>query len=1076
VNDGLGIEDDPRVAALIAPTLAPLFWRPSRLGVLSAWYGHVPFAHWLVSVQRPASIVELGAHNGVSYSAFCEAVLREQIDATCLAIDTWQGDEHAGFYGDEVLADLRLFHDARYGGFSTLLRATFDGALDKVADGSVDLLHIDGRHKFDDVSHDFSTWQRKLSPRAVVLFHDTNVREHDFGVWRLWASLRQQFPSFEFLHGHGLGVLAVGEKIGGAAAALCRLRDGRDINAVRERFALLGERWIAARDLIEQTRLAETATTDMKATRAWADKAQAEVNRLFPLHGALTQTVRESRLALATMRHDLAARERDLAALEATREQMLSERDSALQERDAMAARAESIAARDAALTARMHAIEAHAVAIEASARAQIQALYAQRNQLLQSASWRLTAPLRAVRGSGRITTDSSYDLPELSHLPNMPAPPSALPPAGADIDAASENQAPRILFVSGEENTPGNAYRIENYVTAAQALGYNARWMPVHPIGPGDLVDLRIIFIWRVPYSNHVRTFIEICRSQGTLVIYDVDDLMFRPELATVKIIDGIRSRRFSELQTQAFFTLIASALRDSDVVTCPTAELAHEARGLGRPACVLPNGFDQQTHDTARRARLDWAQEADDRPRIGYAAGSRTHQRDFAAAAPAIAQVLREIPQAVLVLFRDPSSGEGVVLVNEFLELADLGAQIEWRDMVPMADLPREIARFTVNIAPLEADNPFCEAKSELKYFEAALAGVPTIASPTGPYRRAITDGVTGFLASSTEEWHAALTRLLGDPSLRQQIALAAYHDALAHYGPAAQRESFALMLAQAQGGPEAAAAFERLQYRATLPRLKPPSVPETDVLWHTGRANPAEITVIIPVYKYADYVGEALASVAAQTLKTIDLVVIDDASPDDSSDIVTLWLKQNAGRFNRATLLRHRANAGLGRARNSGFAAAETPFVLPLDADNRLHSTACAHLLAALTTSRASFAYPTIQEFGAKTGIFGNQPYTVLALEKGNYIDAMALVRKSAWAAAGGYENTIWPGFEDYDFWCRLAERGHYGIAVPEILADYRVHAGSMLHTTTDVSEHKRELIDDMNRRHPWLDLRS
>jgi hypothetical protein len=146
------------------------------------------------------------------------------------------------------------------------------------------------------------------------------------------------------------------------------------------------------------------------------------------------------------------------------------------------------------------------------------------------------------------------------------------------------------------------------------------------------------------------------------------------------------------------------------------------------------------------------------------------------------------------------------------------------------------------------------------------------------------------------------------------------------------------------------------------------------------------------------------------------------------------------------------------------------------LPLDADNRLHPNACAHLLAALTSSRAAFAYPAIQEFGAKNGIFGNQPYTVLALAKGNYIDAMALVRKSAWAAAGGYENTIWPGFEDFDFWCRLAERGQYGLSVPEILADYRVHASSMLHTTTDVSEHKRELVDDMNRRHPWLDLRA
>ena len=224
MNDTLGPQETP-VSALTDPALAPLFWRPARLGVESAWYGHVPFAHWLVTAQRPSSIVELGSHNGVSYAAFCEAVLRAQIDARCLAVDTWHGDKHAGFYGDEVLADLRHFHDERYAGFSTLLRATFDEALEKVADGSIDLLHIDGRHTFEDARHDFTAWQRKLSPRAIVLFHDTNVREHDFGVWQLWAELSGQYPSFEFLHGHGLGVLAAGSRSAGRwrRSAPCRM-------------------------------------------------------------------------------------------------------------------------------------------------------------------------------------------------------------------------------------------------------------------------------------------------------------------------------------------------------------------------------------------------------------------------------------------------------------------------------------------------------------------------------------------------------------------------------------------------------------------------------------------------------------------------------------------------------------------------------------------------------------------------------------------------------------------------------------------------------------------------------------
>jgi glycosyltransferase involved in cell wall biosynthesis/GT2 family glycosyltransferase len=1043
------VATDPMIAAITNPALSPLFWRPARLGVESAWYGHVPFAHWLVAAHRPASIVELGAHNGVSYAAFCEAVLREQIDARCLAVDSWQGDQHAGFYGEEVLADLRRFHDQRYAGFSTLFRGYFDEALNAVPDGSVDLLHIDGRHLLADVRHDFETWRVKLSPRGVVLFHDTNVREHDFGVWRLWADISRAYPSFEFLHGHGLGVLACGPQISGAVASLCALSSGRDVNAVRERFATLGERWIAARDLLDQSQARAKLAGELQSTKQWAETAQGEMNKLWPVHAALVQTTQQTRAALAEARHAIAARDHELGMLRQG-------------------------AGDNGGPQARIAALERYAEDLKAAAHAQISALQAQRRAVLQSASWRLTGPLRRLMGLRRGAAAAPDDTVTLPSLP-----PAAMAPSAQAVLAQDRPGAPtakRALFISGEPHTPGNTYRVERYVAAARALGYDARWMAAEPVGPDDLLDLQVAILWRVPHGQHVAGIIELCRARGTLVVFDVDDLMFRPELAVIDIIDGIRSQNFSELQTSAFFAMIGRTLKAADIVSCPTAELAHEARLLGRPACVMPNGFDDAGHATARRARAEWARTGDDLLRIGYAGGSRTHQRDFAVAAPAIAAVLRENPQARLVIFRDPSSGEGLVLMGEFAEFADMADRIEWRDMVPLAQLPTEMARFAVNIAPLEADNPFCEAKSELKYFEAALAGVPTIASPAGPFRRAIIQGVTGFLATTTEEWHAALSRLLNDAALRARMAQAAYHDALAHFSPYAQMQAFSLMLGQASGGLAGAAAFERAQYRAALPRLQPPHVPASDIVWQTSNTTreDAAITVVVPVFKYADMVGEALSSVAAQTLQALDLVIIDDASPDDSSDMVLLWLKSHAGRFNRATLLRHRENAGLGFARNSGFATAETPFILPLDADNRLLPEACSNLLAALADTCAAFAYPAIRQFGDKSEIFGTERYSVLALQQGNYIDAMALVRKTAWAAVGGYDHVRY-GWEDYDFWCRLAERGHFGVSVPNVLAEYRVHGGSMLHTMTEVFDHRQNLVEDMRRRHPWLDLR-
>jgi hypothetical protein len=302
----------PSIGAFLLPIA---FARPRRMAP-STWVEHAPFAMNLVQAIRPRTIVELGTQHGVSYCAFCQAVSEARLATRCFAVDTWRGDEHAGAYGEEVLADLRAHHDQAYRSFSRLVQGTFDEAVGSFADGEIDLLHIDGLHTYEAVRHDFETWRPKLSNDAIALFHDTSVRERGFGVGRLWREVSDGRPAFEFVHGYGLGVLAVGDPPD-AVRPLFALRDGA-LEELRAVFAELGQAMIREVEVRELRDAVSRVRADAAAASAAADLARAEAERAREDTAAARAVADAARLESAAARDEAAAAGRELHEVRAT--------------------------------------------------------------------------------------------------------------------------------------------------------------------------------------------------------------------------------------------------------------------------------------------------------------------------------------------------------------------------------------------------------------------------------------------------------------------------------------------------------------------------------------------------------------------------------------------------------------------------------------------------------------------------------------------------------------------------------------------------------------------------------------
>ncbi|MDP1819356.1 MAG: glycosyltransferase [Acidimicrobiales bacterium] len=411
-----------------------------------------------------------------------------------------------------------------------------------------------------------------------------------------------------------------------------------------------------------------------------------------------------------------------------------------------------------------------------------------------QVQAWSAHAPAVAVRSA-------TAQLDDLDALLRSVAPP------GAAVDRPEGHPIRKVLFVVGIDGAPLR-YRAHLPAEAMDLLGVHAEVRYYRdPDVPTLAAEADAVVVYRVPATRQVLDLLRRvqARRPAVPVVFDVDDLIFDPDLADEIPALRILPAEEAELWMQGV-RRYRTTMEACDAFVGSTELLCNHARAVtGLPAHRFANGVGLLL---ARRCDLALRRPRADGPlRVGYLSGTTTHDRDWAQVEPAVLEVLDRHPDAELWL-------GGHLTPSPAVER--LGPRLRRLPMVDWRALPEVLRDLDVNLAPLEPLGRFNEAKSAIKWLEAALCATPTIASPTQPFVECIDPGVNGFLADTPGEWAAALDGLLGDELLRARVGARARRDALLRWSPHRQGARYLEILratraAVAAGRPGRTSTFE-------------------------------------------------------------------------------------------------------------------------------------------------------------------------------------------------------------------------------------------------------------------------
>lgn len=197
--------------------------------------------------------------------------------------------------------------------------------------------------------------------------------------------------------------------------------------------------------------------------------------------------------------------------------------------------------------------------------------------------------------------------------------------------------------------------------------------------------------------------------------------------------------------------------------------------------------------------------------------------------------------------------------------------------------------------------------------------------------------------------------------------------------------------------------------------------------------------KVSIITTCYNQSNYISDAIESVLCQTYDDWEMIIVDDASTDNSVDVVQQYAKQDT----RIKLIQLSTNSGSPIVpRNKALETATGEYILPLDADDKIERTCLEKMVATIEMGVADVICCGVEYFGDKTGKMDLPEPTPINLYRFNCLVNCSLFRKSDYIQCGNYDINCASGWEDWDFWLNFADKGKTFYRIPDTLFFYRI----------------------------------